>query len=339
MSDKTSFSQIDFVPAKAEDYEEVMSISGGIYNGLDYLPFRYHAWLKDPQRTMFLAKCEGKVVGFESFLLVDDGTTAVVEGLRVAPWMRGRGVAGLIQKHCLDILHSDHPEVKKVRLTRVENPPAAMLAKYKVLNSKEVISIILPADQLETSLKLLESRVDNLDTSKHLSVLGAEEILKFFDESKTRKDLLLGGFLVQGWLALTTQKSNLNLLLKRKIVWIYSHSRESGDSERSSEIATACGGPQTYLEEFLSLGSPPFPVPYSEQVYCLEIDLFGNDPSHAKLHVLQQLKMGAQGLPEGSRVVVLLYPEESLKAQLDQFCERLTPFPLTWIQLILEMDI
>ncbi|XP_072005947.1 probable N-acetyltransferase 16 isoform X1 [Engystomops pustulosus] len=339
MSDKASFSQIDFVPAKAEDYEEVMSISGGIYNGLDYLPFRYHAWLKDPQRTMFLAKCEGKVVGFESFLLVDDGTTAVVEGLRVAPWMRGRGVAGLIQKHCLDILHSDHPEVKKVRLTRVENPPADMLAKYKVLNSKAVISINLPADQLETSLKLLESRVDNLDTSKNLSVLGAEEILKFFDESKTRKDLLAGGFLVQGWLPLTTQKPNLNLLLKRNIVWIYSHPRESSDLTTSSKVTASCGGPQAYLEGFLSLCTPPFSVPYSKGVKRLDIDMFGNDPSYAKLHVLKQLKMGAQGLPAGSGVICILYADESLRAQLDQFCEGLTPFPLVREQLLLEMDI
>ncbi|XP_069838238.1 histidine N-acetyltransferase-like isoform X1 [Dendropsophus ebraccatus] len=205
MSDKTSLPPIDFVTAAAEDYEEVMSISVGIYNGTDQLPFRYHAWLKDPQRRMILAKCEGKVVGFVAIILVDDGTTAVLESLRVAPWLGGRGVAGRIQKFCIDTLHSDHPEVKRVRQTRAENPPASMLTKYKVIgDSKAVIATLIPADQLESAIKLLESRLHNLEISRNLSVLGPEEILTFLEESKTREELLPGGLLVQAWLPLTT---------------------------------------------------------------------------------------------------------------------------------------
>ncbi|XP_073510517.1 probable N-acetyltransferase 16 [Phyllobates terribilis] len=339
MSGETSFSQIDFVPATAEDYEEVMSISGGIYNGTDYLPFRYHAWLKDPQRRMFLAKCEGKVVGFESFILVDDGTTAVVEGLRVAPWMRGQGVAGLIQKFCFAALHSDHPEVKRVRLTRAENPPAAMLTKYKVINSKAVLSLLLPADQLKTALTLLESRVNNFDRSKDLYVLGEEEILKFFEESETREELLPGGFLVQGWLPLTTHKSNLHLLLNRQIAWLYSHPGESSDLVSSSEVSTSSGGTQTYLERFLSLGTPPFPVPFAEGIHRLDIDMFGNDPSCAKVHILQQMKVAVQALPAGSGMICVLYADQSLRSEIEQLCEGLTPFHIVREQMILEMEI
>ncbi|XP_069623447.1 histidine N-acetyltransferase-like isoform X2 [Ranitomeya imitator] len=338
MSGETSFSQIVFVPALAEDYEAVMSISRGIYNGTDYLPFKYHAWLKDPQRRMFLAKCEGKVVGFESFILVDDGTTAVLQGLRVAPWMRGQGVAGLIERFCLANLHSDHPEVKRVRLTRGENPPAAMLKKYKVINSKAVLPLLLPADQLKTALTLLESRVSNVDRSKKLNVLGEEEILKFFEESKTREELLPGGLLVQGWLPLTTHKSNLHLLLNRKIVWMYSHPVESSDSESSSEISTSCSGTQAYLERFLSLGTPPFPVPFAEGIHRLDIDMFGNDPSCAKVHILQQMKVAVQALPPGSGMICVLYVEESLRAEIEQLCEGLTPFHIAREQMILEME-
>ncbi|XP_073417769.1 probable N-acetyltransferase 16 isoform X2 [Dendrobates tinctorius] len=339
MSGETSFSQIDFVPATAEDYEAVMSISGGIYNGTDYLPFKYQAWLKDPQRRMFLAKCEGKVVAFESFILVDDGTTAVLQGLRVAPWMRGQGVAGLIEKFCLAALHSDHPEVKRVRLTRGENPPAAMLMKYKVIDTKAVLPILLPADQLKTALMLLESRVSNLDRSKELNVLREEEILKFFEESKTREKLLPGGFLVQGWLPLTTQKSNLHLLLNKKVVWMYSHPVESSDSESTSEISISFSGTQSYMERFLSLGTPPYPVPFAKGIYRLDIDMFGNDPSCAKVHILQQMKVAVQALPAGSGVICVLYADESLRAEIEQLCEGLTPFHIVKEQMILEMEI
>ncbi|XP_066449868.1 probable N-acetyltransferase 16 [Eleutherodactylus coqui] len=339
MAEETSFPKVDFVPATAEDYEEVMSISGGIYNGVDYLPFRYHAWLKDPQRRMFLAKCEGKVVGFESFILLDDGTTAVVEGLRVAPWMRGRGLAGMIQKFCFNTLHSDHPEVKRVRLTRPENPPAAMLTKYKVINSKAVMPLLLPADQLEAVLNLMESRVNDLDRSKNLTILGAEEILRFFEESKSREELLSGGLLVQGWLPLTTHKSNLNLLLRRQIVWIYSHPGDSNDSASSSRVTTSCGGTQAYLQGFLSLGTPAYPIPLAEELHRLDIDLFGNDPSCAKVHILEQLKIAVQALPAGSGIICVLHADESLRTELGQLCEGVTPFYYVVEQMIMEMEI
>ncbi|KAM3924068.1 putative N-acetyltransferase 16 [Leptodactylus fuscus] len=339
MSKETSFPQIDFGPATPEDYEDVMSISVGIYNGTDYLPFKYHSWLKDPQRRMYLAKCEGKVVGFESFILVDDGTTAVAEALRVAPWMRGRGVAGMTEKFRFNTLQSYHPEVERVRMTRAENPPASVLKKYKLIGNKAVMAVLLPADQLVTTIKLLESRVNNLDTSKNLSVLGTEEILRFFEESKSREDLLPGGLIVQGWLPLTTHKSNLNLLLKRKIVWIYSHLGDSSDLTASSKATTTCGGTHAYLDEFFSLGAPPYPVPFAEGMHLLEIDLFGNDPFYAKVHVLEQLKIGVQALPAGSGVIFVLYVDENLRTELGQLCEGLTPFHIVREQLILETEV
>ncbi|XP_044139205.1 histidine N-acetyltransferase-like [Bufo gargarizans] len=337
--DKTSIPKIDFLPATAEDYEELISMSRGLYNGLDYLPFRYHSWLKEPQRTMFVAKCEGKVVGFTSIVLVDDGTTAGVEDLRVAPWIRGHGVAGLIRRCFLETLHSNHPEVKRLRFTRDENPPASMLTTFKVISSKAVMSVYIPADQLKTTLRLLESGVNNLDRSKKLSVLGPEEILSFFEESKTKQPLLPGGFLIQDCLPLTTAKSNLNLLLKRQIVWIYSHPGDSSDSACSSKDTTSCDGPHSNLEGFLSLGSPPYPVPFAEGAHCLDIDMFGNDPYCAKVHVLEQLKIGVQALPAGSSIICIIYADESLRSELTQLCEGLTPFDNSREQMIMEMEI
>lgn len=54
--------QLDFVVATEQEFEEVLAISGDIYGGLDYLPSRYHSWLRDPNRTVVLAKRNGGVV-------------------------------------------------------------------------------------------------------------------------------------------------------------------------------------------------------------------------------------------------------------------------------------
>ena len=54
--------EITFREATAADYDDVMNISDGIYDGFDYLPVRYHDFCKDPQRHMFVAEDDGKVV-------------------------------------------------------------------------------------------------------------------------------------------------------------------------------------------------------------------------------------------------------------------------------------
>lgn len=54
--------ELDFVVAREQEFEEVLAISGGIYGGLDYLPSRYHSWLRDPNRIVVLAKRNGGVV-------------------------------------------------------------------------------------------------------------------------------------------------------------------------------------------------------------------------------------------------------------------------------------
>lgn len=54
--------QLDFVVATEQEFEEVLAISDDIYGGLDYLPSRYHSWLRDPNRTVVLAKRNGGVV-------------------------------------------------------------------------------------------------------------------------------------------------------------------------------------------------------------------------------------------------------------------------------------
>ncbi|XP_073480258.1 probable N-acetyltransferase 16 [Aquarana catesbeiana] len=336
---------IDFVPATAEDYEELMSISGGIYKGMDYLPCKYHAWLKEDQRHMFMAKSEGKIVGFESFLLADGGETAVVQGLRVAPQMRGQGVAGIIEKFILDKLHSDHPQVKRIRLTRAENPPPSMLKKYRVISSKAVVCMMLPSDQLEEAIGLLEARLDSVGQSNNYTILEPAEVLKLFDGTKTAEDLLPGGLLMQGWLPLTTQKSNLEMLFEKKITWIYSQAQCTSNNAEGHQInhenKVSGGSPSLPPSSvgFLSLGTPAYPVPYAESTYRFDIDLFGIDPESTKMHVVQQLKLCIKSLPAGQSIICIMFGEESLRTELNQLREGLTPFFLVNKQLLLEMDI
>ncbi|KAM4747506.1 uncharacterized protein WCC33_005073 [Rhinophrynus dorsalis] len=365
---------VQIVSATDEDYEEVMSISGGIYKGMDYLPFRYHAWMRDPQRKMFLVRSEGKVVAFESFLLVDGGVTAVVEGLRVAPWVRGRGVAGIIQKFCFDTLRSDHPEVTKVRLTRAEDPPSSMMEKYRLVHSKAVVSVIFPGDQLEEILRMLEHRVSSACGGTHNvpSVLSPAEVLHLFEGPGKGEGLLPGGLFIQGWLPLFSHKSNLELLLGRGLHWLYSepydvrsdvvdssalydvtHVRSTNIIDSPNNLcdltapATTCSLPPSSnpalptcssSSGFLSLGTPPFPVPLGDGMHRLDIDMFGIDPNFAKVHVLHHLRNAVQLLPPGGGFVCFMYAEQNLRAELMHLCQGLIPFQLVAFTSFLLVD-
>uniref|UniRef100_A0A8C5M7D9 Histidine N-acetyltransferase C-terminal domain-containing protein n=1 Tax=Leptobrachium leishanense TaxID=445787 RepID=A0A8C5M7D9_9ANUR len=183
-------------------FDGVIAISEGVFMGIDYLPFRYHAWLKDPQRRMF-------VVAFDSFLVVDGGVTAVLQGLRVAPWLRGRGVAGIIQKFTLDTLRLDHPDVTKIRLTRTEDPPPTMLNKYRLLHSKV------------NSISNMSNRLSRLpSTSQDFPppvFLDYSEVRSLFSGPLKEEDILPGRFLIQSWLPITTCKANLDLTQRWRV--------------------------------------------------------------------------------------------------------------------------
>lgn len=61
---------LTFWLAKPEDYDDVMSISEGIYWGNDYLPHRYREWMVEPDRVVILARRTGKLVrGYYNGLL------------------------------------------------------------------------------------------------------------------------------------------------------------------------------------------------------------------------------------------------------------------------------
>lgn len=54
--------ELQFTVATEDDFDDIMAMSQGIYGGLDYLPTRYGSWLQETNRTVILARKQGKVV-------------------------------------------------------------------------------------------------------------------------------------------------------------------------------------------------------------------------------------------------------------------------------------
>ncbi|KAJ8416799.1 hypothetical protein AAFF_G00326770 [Aldrovandia affinis] len=127
---------LQFSVATEEDFDEIMAMSQDIYGGLDYLPTRYQAWLQETNRMVILARKQGKVIALESVCVIDDGETVLVEGLRVAPQERGKGVAGVLLRFCAQLVKSKYPDVKATRLTRDDKLGPKDFQKYRLITKQ-----------------------------------------------------------------------------------------------------------------------------------------------------------------------------------------------------------
>ena len=53
---------LTFRDATEDDYEAVLAINNNVYDGRDYIPDRYHRFLKDPSKYAYVAEKDGKIV-------------------------------------------------------------------------------------------------------------------------------------------------------------------------------------------------------------------------------------------------------------------------------------
>ncbi|XP_078527370.1 histidine N-acetyltransferase-like [Lissotriton helveticus] len=310
--------QLEFHLATAEDFEGVMAISGDVYRGLDYLPVKYHSWLQETNRRTFVAKRKGQVVALESIFLVDGGSTAVTEGLRVAPWERGRGIIRLMLDHVQDFLKSEFPAVKVVRLTRMQDPPTGMLLKYRLLHSKAILSLMFKAEEVQEKVQVLISRMEQEGQCFQPPVtLEAKDVMMVCTNQMVIEKLLPAKMLIQNWLPVFPTKPNLEYLLTKGITWMVDNPEEPN---------------------VLSLGTPAFRVPLEGGCHRVEIDLFGIDTIIGKMHFLAQLLAISKEIDEGV-LVCFLVMEKAVFPTIDAFCEDLNRFVVATEQLVMEKDI
>ena len=103
-------------PAVKSDYEAVVELSQGIYDGLDYLPVVFHEWLTQPKRVLFVAEMEGEIIGAESMFFIDEGETAIGGAWRIHPRYRGRRLGSKMTGLILECVKQHYPKVFQLRL-------------------------------------------------------------------------------------------------------------------------------------------------------------------------------------------------------------------------------
>ncbi|KAK7176632.1 hypothetical protein R3I93_000764 [Phoxinus phoxinus] len=264
---------LQFTVATEEDFDDIMAMSKDIYGGLDYLPSRYQAWLQETNRTVILARKQGKVIALESACVIDDGETMLVEGLRVAPQERGKGVAGVLLRFCSQLVKSKFPDVKVSRLTRDDQLGPKDFQKYRLITKQGILLVRFRAEDLKLRLADLGPNItisgESLSTTNIPVRLEPAEVHQLFLSDVLMQGVLPNATIVQDWQPFKPLSSNMDILLKKDIDWMV-------DDARRPTMASLC----TF----------PFHVPIGDDWYYLNIDMFGKDLTLAIQQLLCHLR-------------------------------------------------
>ncbi|KPP78293.1 histidine N-acetyltransferase-like [Scleropages formosus] len=284
---------LQFTMATEEDFDDIMAMSQDIYGGLDYLPTRYSTWLQEPHRMVILARKQGKVIALESVCVIDDGETVLVEGLRVAPQERGKGVAGVLLRFCSQVVKTRYPEVKVSRLTRDDQLGPKDFQKYRLITKQGILLVRFRAEDMK--LRLAEMGVT--ERGPEVALLDPSDAHRLFLTSGVTRNVLPNATIVQDWQPFKPLASNMAILAKKAIDWMV-------DDARSPTVASLC----TF----------PFRVPIGDDWYYLNIDVFGKDLVLVQKQFLSHLQRHTATLK--GHVMCQVFLDPALWEPLADFC-------------------
>uniref|UniRef100_A0A4W5MD71 Histidine N-acetyltransferase C-terminal domain-containing protein n=1 Tax=Hucho hucho TaxID=62062 RepID=A0A4W5MD71_9TELE len=189
---------------------------------------------------------DSRVVVSESVLLVDGGETIVVQGLWVAPSVRGQGITGAIQRHVT---------VFACRLVRRLFLKLGTLMYLSSCLWQGILSLCCEVGDIGPFLEELQQRLDQEYKAEAFNpvTLSQAEAEKAVLSTYVVANLLPGGTIINNWEPLNLMEDNLEVLRRRGLTW----------------VADCPLRPNA-----LSLCTRPHPVPYCHVALHLNINVF-----------------------------------------------------------------
>ena len=200
--------------ASAADYEEILEMSEGIYDGYDYLPFVFHQWLKEPNRLVFVAQLEGKLVGLSSIHIISGGKTCVTQQLRIHPNYRSKRLGSYLEKAMYDYMRRNYPSVKHALYTTMSYN-TARLAMQKSRGDRLVLEQAILAFHVKkggVKAEVLDEISRNL--AVELKSCTRQEFLDVLLEKPRAGSVFPEGFVPIIWQPFEAIRSNIDYIFK-----------------------------------------------------------------------------------------------------------------------------
>lgn len=114
-------------PARPDDKPAVLELTRDIWEGHDYLPRVFDAWVQDPTGHFYVVEVDGKVAGLGR-VSFPDPDEAWLEGGRVHPEYQGQGLASILFAYQMFVVRRSGVRVARF-CTASDNAPVHHLAK------------------------------------------------------------------------------------------------------------------------------------------------------------------------------------------------------------------
>ncbi|XP_065748436.1 LOW QUALITY PROTEIN: probable N-acetyltransferase 16 [Phocoena phocoena] len=244
-------------------------------------------------------------IALGSVHVIDAGETAPVEWLRAAPWECGKGVAGMLQRFCSQLVKRRHPGIKVARLTRDDQMGSRELKQYHLIAKQD---ILLGQLNVSALLEGLGARLAALRASGTSSPLPTEAVseaggvvARLLLSPSVQRDVLPGGTIIQDWQPYRPSESNLSLLAAKGLEWrVNSRARP----------------------RLLTLGTRPFPIPPGGNGTWRYVNIytFVSEGAQVQSQLLWHLQRQAPRLVH-LNVMCQLFLAPQLWLQLADFCQ------------------
>ena len=119
--DITSSTHLHLRPARPSDRDAVVAMVASVWDGNDYVPDVWDAWLADPSGPLLVGELDGQPVALAKISQLNPGEDWF-HGLRVAPEQRGRGFARAMLHRCAELSRERDAHALRY-LTSEDNPP------------------------------------------------------------------------------------------------------------------------------------------------------------------------------------------------------------------------
>ena len=255
--------RLTFRLAQPGDFDAVVKLSEGIYDGHDYLPFKFHKWLQRDNLAVLLAYSGDKLVGLQACFVVDEGRTLIRRAERIQTKLRGQGLARQLRKFARKYVREHYPSVQRERFAAIVDMASSVnqtkLLEYDILSYHVERKFYGEAEQSKTY-------------SVKIEICAREYFSEVILSDPVRAQLFPDNIIIVNWCPFEPLRSNIDHMLQESNVMFV---------EKCADDA---------LPRSFSSGT------FSPRVKFLEwhATFHTKDPVLFEAHLLQQLKRACE---------------------------------------------
>jgi GNAT superfamily N-acetyltransferase len=190
---------------ESTDREDVLEISKHIWDGHDYIPQALDIWLNDDECHTLVAETDGKVVGIANMRVIDQGKTGWMEGLRVHPDYRGKGIANILTDEI--VKRAIKESIIRLRYTTASVNHASIVIAERIAMTR----------RFEMGVLLKEVPQVKMEQQHSIRLITSTELYPIL---RHKPNLVPDDILIFDWKAFDSNLTNLKKIEECESLWI-----------------------------------------------------------------------------------------------------------------------